>query len=640
MDVFEDNQRQLWFTVAGQGLYRYRPDTGKVCQFVRQKDNPDSIDANVINRIYQTGNGDIWVAIGNGMNRFNPEDQSFSLPIKAQNHIKALNIRAVFEDDHQRLWVGTLYNGLSLFDPKRQVFTEVNNNANSDNALTSMSVSAILQDKSGALWLGTLKQGLLKIKFEALLFKRLAGTSQNVLTIGGILNDSKGNIWIAANNNLYQLNEDTLEVVLRVRSKGHINKIVETTDHSLILSIFRQGIYKFDPVSEDNQDPETAQLQPLPSLPNNNLHSIALDQQGTLWASLFRSGRQKAAGLFSLKTGENEFVHHLKDIVVRHILPLDKQRLLLGLPHEGLKIYHLNSGQLTDVNGKDKKITAVWSIVRDSSGQIWVGSQELGLGQFDSDSEQIRFINQQDGLPSNSIQTIVEGEQGILWLGTIAGMTRYEPANKNMMTFTGKDGLPIEQFVRSNSIRTAKGNIIVVVQEQLMLYTPADFQFKRQNDSDFKTLFTSLKVLNQLVLPNSSNPEALLRTGIEQTTHLTLSHKDYLFSLSFASTNYNHADKIRYGYKLKGLDQQWIEKSSDDRIATFTSLPAKTYQLQVRTSKSNGDWHEHYQTLEITVTPPWWQTYYAYTFYVLFIVIAIYTINRRQTRVLVIRVMH
>ncbi len=632
MTLFEDSKQRLWYTVAGQGLFVYDSQVDAKEQSVRHfehdSNDANSIDANVIKRVYETSQGDIWIATGNGMNRFDFSNNSFdhfTLPLKAQNHIKALNIRTIFEDDQQRLWVGTLYNGLSLFDRQRQVFTEVNNNSNSRTALTSMSVTSMTQDRSGALWLATLKQGLLKISSEGFLFDVLTANNQSVLTLGAVFKDSRGDMWIGANNNLYQYNEQTLEVTLRAQSQGHINAIVEAQDGTLRLSIFKQGIFKFEP----NEQRLTA-LQPLPELPNNNLHTMAIDHQDTLWISLFKSGKQKASGLFSLAVGASQYEHHIEEGVVASILPLDSQRLLLGFRHHGLKVYHPQRKQLTPISYQGKPLRGVWSLIKDSSGTIWVGTQNFGLGRFDPDTLAIQFTNQKDGLPSNTIYAVTADNQQNLWLATTAGLIRFNLKDKTSQVF-GR--LPLQMGNGIKMLTTTQGKVVLIDKNQLTQFSPLALFYDGTVDVGLADptagiLLTDLKVLNQSILPGPDSPLAVI---LNKTPHLRLSYQDYLFSLSFASTNYNQGEKLRYAYKLEGLDDQWIEKQTSDLVATFTALTPKTYEFKVKTSQLDGSWQTPYRSLKITITPPWWQTKLAYVFYLIIIVVGVYAIYRWKT---------
>ncbi len=63
-------------------------------------------------------------------------------------------------------------------------------------------------------------------------------------------------------------------------------------------------------------------------------------------------------------------------------------------------------------------------------------------------------------------------------------------------------------------------------------------------------------------------------------------------------------------YRLQGFETQWNETDSRRRFATYSSLPAGTYQLQVQGSNNDGVWNTTGTTLKITVLPPWWRTWW------------------------------
>jgi PAS domain-containing protein len=65
-----------------------------------------------------------------------------------------------------------------------------------------------------------------------------------------------------------------------------------------------------------------------------------------------------------------------------------------------------------------------------------------------------------------------------------------------------------------------------------------------------------------------------LRRSIEYTSALSLSHDQNVFSLEFSALSYFNPVTNRYRYKLDGLDRQWHEVGSNQRLATYTTLPA------------------------------------------------------------------
>jgi signal transduction histidine kinase len=99
-----------------------------------------------------------------------------------------------------------------------------------------------------------------------------------------------------------------------------------------------------------------------------------------------------------------------------------------------------------------------------------------------------------------------------------------------------------------------------------------------------------------------------LTKSISYTDAITLSHKQSVFSIGFSALSYFNAATNRYRYKLEGLDHQWNEVGSDQRLASYTTLPAGIYTFHVQGATSRGAWSEPGAQLRIEILPPWWDT--------------------------------
>jgi signal transduction histidine kinase len=86
--------------------------------------------------------------------------------------------------------------------------------------------------------------------------------------------------------------------------------------------------------------------------------------------------------------------------------------------------------------------------------------------------------------------------------------------------------------------------------------------------------------------------------------------KQNIFSVTFSALSYFNPTANRYRYRLEGLDRQWIEVSSDRRVATYTTLPAGSYTFRVQGATSRGAWSEPGAKLDITILPPWWGSWW------------------------------
>ena len=120
-------------------------------------------------------------------------------------------------------------------------------------------------------------------------------------------------------------------------------------------------------------------------------------------------------------------------------------------------------------------------------------------------------------------------------------------------------------------------------------------------------VLTDFHLFNKPVLPGPDSP---LRQPIWVTDSLTLTHTQSIFTLQFAGLSYAAPEKNRYRYRLEGLESEWNEVDSTRRQATYTSLPARRYVFRVQASNKDGVWNDKGVTLNLTVLPPWWRTWW------------------------------
>jgi signal transduction histidine kinase len=139
------------------------------------------------------------------------------------------------------------------------------------------------------------------------------------------------------------------------------------------------------------------------------------------------------------------------------------------------------------------------------------------------------------------------------------------------------------------------------------------------------TVLTDFRLSGVSVAIGSSSP---LNKSITCTDSITLSHRQNNFAIEFSALSYFNAATNRYRYKLEGLDKQWHEVGSDERLATYTTLPRGTYTFRVQGATSRGAWSEPGAALSIEILPPWWGTWWFTVIYVSIIILLVLSAYR------------
>ena len=84
------------------------------------------------------------------------------------------------------------------------------------------------------------------------------------------------------------------------------------------------------------------------------------------------------------------------------------------------------------------------------------------------------------------------------------------------------------------------------------------------------------------------------------------------FSIEFAALSFLSPDTNRFRYRMQGLQDEWTEVRSNQRVATYMALPRGSYSFQVQGATGHGPWSSSAAALSIVMLPPWWRSWPSY----------------------------
>jgi signal transduction histidine kinase len=132
----------------------------------------------------------------------------------------------------------------------------------------------------------------------------------------------------------------------------------------------------------------------------------------------------------------------------------------------------------------------------------------------------------------------------------------------------------------------------------------------KENSFEPPLVITGFRIFNNQV-PISSEEQVAspLQKNITETKAITLSYKQSVISFDFASLNYTIPEKKQYAYKLEGFDKKW-NYIGTRHTATYTNLDPGRYVFTVKGLNNDGSWSSASTSLELTITPPFWLTWW------------------------------
>ncbi|MBE7473521.1 MAG: response regulator [Anaerolineales bacterium] len=612
----------LWVGTHEKGVYVLDRSTGRFTQYTNDPHDPASLSHDVVNHIFQDQAGDLWLSTVGGLNRFDPTTHTFIRYLHNSRNPNSLSDNVVVkthEDRAGRFWVVTNY-GLNLMDRTAGTFTRYLNNPNNPDSLSSNAINsgAFYEDTSGALWIGTRSTGVDRLAGEAAKFTTYHYNPQNPNSLGGkaitsLFIGSAGELWIGTESSLDRFDGQTFtHYVNDPRDPGSLNNGPERRVAQDAQGVIWTGTYggglsrldgqRFTHFRHDPQNPDSPAI--------DNISSIVPDPKGGLWLGVHGKGLDYFDG--------EHFAHFPPDPTNPAALPdpwvfpilLDQHGMLwITTARMGLVRLDTNTQQFTTYlldPSQPGNQTVNWTQDIYFDGTVmWVASS-IGLFRFDPAAGAFtRHYTEKDGLANNSVVGVLGDAQGHVWLSTIAGLSRFDPQSETFRNYDVFDGLQSNEFSITSRAKAPDGQLFFGGVNGFNAFYPDKLV---DNPIPPPVLLTDFELFNKPV--EIGGTESPLQQAINVAPGITLRHDQSVFRFQFAALNYTAPQKNRYAYKLEGFDQEWQYTDATRRFATYTNLDPGNYTFRVKASNNDGVWNEEGVSLGLTITPPWWETWW------------------------------
>jgi ligand-binding sensor domain-containing protein len=427
--------------------------------------------------------GNIWVAYKDmGIDRFDPETERFSHFRHQTNDPGSLGNDCVFvllADHLGNLWVGTEA-GLDLLDLKTGKFRHFHHSDLDPTSLSDDVIRALYEDREGTIWVGTgmpwiepiEKGGLNRLHRETGTFTRYVHDPSNPHSlinnkVRSLFEDSRGIFWIGTGGDgLHTLDRKTgiierhtydparPEKLSRppvLGNEDHICFITEDALGCIWIGTWANGMVRYDPstgkLTHFGGTADTAGL-----FRDKSCWCAKPSNDGVLWVCT------QEPNFYKMELFTNTFARNATKIGgVYSFLEESPTVLWLGTD-SGLVRQDLATGRidkyLNEPLGLAKlNLSGVGALVRDDSGNIWVGTYGAGLIRFDPRSRTFSNFRHDaknvESICSDEIFALYADGGSGLWVGTIDGMDRMDMAR----------GVFIHYRSSENYVNTVSGNL-------------------------------------------------------------------------------------------------------------------------------------------------------------------------------------
>jgi len=642
--VIRGNKNGLLWVGTRRGLNRFDPDTGRCERFMHDPNNPESPPDDFIQSLYIDQSDVLWIGTEKGgLSGYDPSTSGFKHYRNDPNDPESLpenDVTAILEDRSKNLWIGTSINGLNRIDRAAHRIHGYMPEPNNPHSISSISITCLYEDAGGEIWVGTGLDGI--SRFDPFFHKfRIFQNDPNDFGsldsnhVNALLEDQAGNLWIgtASGRGLNKLAPDRENFVHYGPEKGNPNSLINRGVAAILEDRFGKlwigtwgGLDRFDP-----ETGEFDHYQHHPDDPYSMSPTLALslfeDDDGVLWIGTYGSGLsrfERDSGRFIHYRHDPDAADTLSSNFVKCMFEDSRRTLWIGTDR-GLNTFDLQKQTFTRYrsdlyDSRYIKGILVAAIHESGTGTLWFGT-ELGLNKFDRATGTFKRYGKAHGLRNEEICGILEDGRGNLWISTGNGLALFDPQTERFRMYDTGDGLPGSEFNSGVYLKTRDGIMLFGGPNGLSMFHP-----DRVRDNPYipPVVITDFLLFNESVDPGNDSP---LKKSVFHTDAISLTHKDYVFSFEFAALSYARPENNQYAYLLEGFENRW-NLSGIRRFATYTDLPAGNYIFRVKGANHDGVWNETGASIRISVSPPPWKTWWAYTLYVLILAGSVYAYVR------------
>lgn len=626
-NIYEDKSGRIWLSFWKNGLC-YIDKGGKIAHRVSKiglSDNPF--------RFFEDKDGLFWVCTwGDGIYNVSmingkPEIKSLVMSKKSTGTLNEIVYSITQDDKDGKIWVVTFV-GLSLIQKEADgTFTVTKGDSFFDEDANKL-FHEIVKDRWGNLWIGSVGEGVFKLNFNKLSIQNFPLTevtkTMNVPSyVTRMTETAAGNVYISINRiGLFSLNQHTgasqrlsNPVARRLNSISSMifvkrtNEVWLTNEGEDLVYIFKDNGNELDFVSYFS-------IKNTKFSNENTITSMFEDSKGNVWIGatdgLYIKSINKPVKMVSNKYRSAGAIKE------------DKQNnIWIGTSKEGVYVCkpEFKNNNYTypfkeiPLRINSYRSLSVQSICCTAKGQVFIGTREGCLYEYDSSKNVATDISGLYGITEEGIMDIVSDNYGVLWISTIKRIIRYNPETHAATYYSNADGLLVSSFFKDACLRLNSGLIMFGGNKGICVFNPKN-QNITNSPTKQKVALTDILIQNKSIFDDTENKHF---DAEKQRVKLKFSENN--LSIEFSALDNAAANKIQYAYKLSGVDKNWNYVGNNRRFVNYANLPSGSYTFMVKASDENGSWSDEVTKLNVVIMPPLYRSWWAYLLYLAFAVV-------------------
>ncbi|MCW3785250.1 hybrid sensor histidine kinase/response regulator transcription factor [Plebeiibacterium sediminum] len=629
--VYEDSYKNIWVTVWDRGLYKLNKELNEFVKYpkIGEFDNPFFV--------FQDNKNNYWVGTwGQGLYQFFPNSapentyKKMPVPQWMEQNINQQYYSITQDQNNEYIWAMS-YSGIITYKYNEYGNIEIVDNRYLFNNTNNI-FSKIIKDNKGSLWIGAFSEGVYKIDFDKTKIsnfplERLDDKINIAPSFSNLCEDKDEDVWIKQNRGQSYVYSEKTKVLKRLTDFPELAAIpdfnyitylsyIPGRDEIWACKWNESTIYKIkkkngkirkitsQPLDKENATPGDVKIIYEDYFGNvwiSTDHSIYVQPANSENISIVHEGITKITSI-SMDINNNLWLSSAENGFYKIELPSKLEED--NIPELKNKIYqHLEKG---------KNIQA---LVADLSGNIWIADEFGNLFSYNLIDKTFKTQTRNCGLDDEIIYDLIVDQFNHLWIVSHKKIIEYNPENNASYIYDTHNGLSINTHMKGAFFMSKLSEKIYFGGNRgYSCITPSERL--KQPAQPTKTILTDIKIQNESIINNKDIYN-------KEDNTLTLSPDDRNLEIHFSNLNYDDPLKIRYAYKLEGIDEDWIELKYNRQFVVFNQLKHGNYTFKVKSTDIHNLWSNNETKLTVIRRPAYYETSFAFFVYFVMAVVAI-----------------
>ena len=630
--VAQDSDGDIFIGTEDKGLYiftsgwklkkHYLPDSSN---------NQQTLPISTISALLPGPGNTVFIGTNeNGLCLYNKKEQTFTRLNTDNSGLNNNSVRHLTVLSKDSVLIGT-FRGLNILNTQNMIITPINMDMKAKGALSHYSIHSMLIDRDQTLWVGTYSAG---VNYHSPFYRPASFITTNSFAgiIGQGREDSNGNMWFTTEGAglLYynpRTEEQKLYPIKPLQAGNYeinILKSILIQGDSILCSTHFGSVYLF---SIRNK-----QYKKIHDYKYNDINTLYIDNKQRLWIptntpdQTVMADKEKTTSYFNVNGHKKQF----RGICL--IKELEPDVFLFGAISDSVFVYDMNKETATDLtsllqNGdKRKRLGSISGALKDDNQFIWIATTKGGLFRLDSNLNLIQNYQKENGLSESYINSLSIDKNGDIWVVTGKELYKLNRPENKFELVKPVDSPTQEYSLYANNCVSNDGTLYFPGNQGILAINP---QKVITNPNRPPVYVTSLLINSQEDPEGLPTYQELLPLQYNNT--ITLKASQGNITIRYSALNFIHSEDNSYAYMMEGADHNW-HNIGNRREAYYSNLSPGKYTFRVKAANNDGIWNPEEAILQITVNPPFYKTWWAYSLYLCILSLIITLIIRWQHR--------